>query len=119
MAADPAKTVEELVPAVRQGEGALLMALDGIPVEQAALTDGAKLETIADAYAGLLRQVKALAAELGCGAPLRFSVRGENHRVVFAFRSSDLVLGAVAGPGGLRGQMRHAIAQAETRLGQV
>ena len=119
MPADLAKTVADLVQAVREGQGALLTALDGVPVEQAASAAGADPEAIADEYADLLRQAQALAAELDCGAPLRFSVRGTNRRVVFAFVPSDLVLGAVAGPTSLRGQMRHATAQAATRLGEL
>ena len=119
MAADPAKTVADLVQAVREGQGALLMALDGVRVEEAASADGADLEAIAGEYAGLLRQAQALAGELDCGAPLRFSVRGTNRRVVFPFVPRDLVLGAVAGPASLRGQVQHAVVQAAARLGEL
>ncbi len=119
MTADLAKTVADLVQAVREGRGALLMALDGVPVEQAASAGGADLEAIAGEYAALLRQAQALSAELECGAPLRFSVRGAHRRVVFAFVPGDLALGVDAGPAGLRGQMRHVADQAARQLGEL
>lgn len=119
MTADLAKTVADLIQSVREGQGALLMALDGVPVEQAASAGGAEPEAIAGEYAGLLRQAQALAAELDCGAPLHFSVRGANRRVIFAFVPGDLVLGLEAGPTSLRGQMRHAVAQAAGQLGKL
>ena len=119
MSVDFAKTVADLAQAVREGQGALLMALDGVPIEQVAAGGASDLEAIAGEYAGLLRQAQALSAELGCGAPLRFSVRGEHRRVVFAFVPGDLALGVTAGPTGLRGQMRHVIAQAAGQLGDL
>lgn len=119
MSADLAQTVAELAQAVREGQGALLMALDGVPVEQAVPPGGEDIEAVAGEYAGLLRQVQALSAELGCGAPLRFSVRGMQRGVVFAFVPGDLVLGVTAGPTGLRGQMRHVIAHAAGQLGEL
>jgi predicted regulator of Ras-like GTPase activity (Roadblock/LC7/MglB family) len=119
MAADLAEAVAELVRAVRGGRGALLMALDGVPIEQAGAAQGAGMEGLAGEYAGPLRQARALAAELQGGAPRRFSVRGAARRIVFAFVPGDLVLGAEAGPAGLAGQMRYAIAQATGRLGEL
>ncbi len=119
VAADLAKTVADLVRAVPQGQGALLMNLNGVPVEQAASADRAELEAIAGEYAGLLRQARAMAVELNCGAPQRFSVRGTHRQVVFAFVAGDLVLGVEAGPASLRGQMRYAIAQAVGQLGDL
>jgi predicted regulator of Ras-like GTPase activity (Roadblock/LC7/MglB family) len=119
MAADLAKTVADLVQTVRQGQGALLMAMDGVPVEQAGSAGGVDLDAIAGEYSGLLQQAKALAEELGCGAPRRFSVRGRNRQLVFAFVSGDLVLGAEAGPAGLHAQMRRAVAQAAGQLGEL
>lgn len=119
MPADPAQAVANLVGAARAGERALLMALDGVPVEQAGVAGGADGEALAGEYAGPLRQARALTAELGCGAPLRFSVRGAGRHMVFAFLPSDLILGVGAGPAGLPGQMRYAITQAIGRLGDL
>jgi len=95
------------------------MGTDGVPVEQAVAASGADLETVGGEYAGLLRQAQALATELECGAAQRFTVRGMNHRVVFAFAQSDLVLGAQAGPRGLSGQMRYVIRRAVSELGEL
>ena len=117
MTPDLASTVANLVQAVGDGQGALLMALDGVPVEQAASAGGTDPEAIAGEYGGLLRQ--ALAAELDCGVPQRFSVRGTNRRVVFAFAPGDLAVGVEAGPASLCGQMRHAVAQAAGQLGEL
>jgi len=117
VAADLAKMVADLVQAVPEGHGALLMDLDGVPVEQAASAVRVDLEAIASEYAGLLRQASAMALELNCGAPQRFSVRGTHRQVVFAFVPGDLVLGVEAGSASLRGQMRYAIVQAVGQLG--
>jgi predicted regulator of Ras-like GTPase activity (Roadblock/LC7/MglB family) len=119
MDTDLAKTVTDLVQAVRDGRGALLMALDGVPVERVASAAGVDFEAIAGEYAGLLRQAQALSAELDCGAPIRFSVRGTNRRVVFAFVPGDLALGVEAGPAGLRGQMGYLAAQAAGQIGEL
>jgi predicted regulator of Ras-like GTPase activity (Roadblock/LC7/MglB family) len=119
MVADLARTVADLVQAVRQGQGALLMAMDGVPVEQAGSTGGGNLEAVAGEYAGLLQQAKALAAELHCGEPRLFSVRGTSRQLVFAFVPGNLVLAAEAGPEGLHAQMRHAIIRAAGQLGEL
>jgi len=119
MTADLAKAVAHLASTVREGRGAVLMDLDGVPVEQAAPADGADLEAIAGEYAGLLRQAQSLSSELGCGAPLRFSVRGASRRIVFAFVPEGLVLGVEAGPTALRGQMQRAVAQAAGQLSEI
>lgn len=119
MSADLAQAVAELLGRVRAGERALLMAPDGVPVEQAGVAGGADGHALAGEYAGPLRQARALAAELGCGAPRRFSVRGAGRHVVFAFLPGDLILGVGAGPAGLPGQMRYAITQATGRLGDL
>jgi predicted regulator of Ras-like GTPase activity (Roadblock/LC7/MglB family) len=118
MTPDLANAVAKLVQAVGDGQGALLMALDGVPVEQAPPAPGADLEAIAGEYGGLLRQALALAAELNCGVPQRFSVRGTNRRVVFAFVPGDLAVGVEGGPASLCSQIRHAVAQAAGRLGE-
>jgi len=119
MTPDLASTVANLVRAVRDGQGALLTALDGVPVEQAASAGGTDPEAIAGEYGGLLRQALALAAELDCGVPQRFSVRGTNRRVVFAFAPGDLAVGVEAGPASLCGQMRRAVAHAAGQLGEL
>lgn len=119
MAADLAKTVADLVQTVRQGQGAVLMAMDGVPVEQAGAGAGGEMEVIAGEYSGLLQQAKALAEELGCGAPRRLSVRGRNRQFVFVFVPGDLVLGAEAGPAGLHAQMRRAVTEAAGQLGEL
>lgn len=119
MAVDLASAVADLVQGVRDGQGALLMALDGVPVEQTGATGGAEMETVAGEYAGPLRQAEALAAELGCGAPQHFSVRGASRRIIFAFVPGDLALGVQTGRAGLRGQMRHAITRVVGQLGEV
>jgi predicted regulator of Ras-like GTPase activity (Roadblock/LC7/MglB family) len=119
MAPDLGNAVANLVQAVGDGQGALLMALDGVPVEQAPPAGGAELEAIAGEYGGLLRQALALAAELDCGVPQRFSVRGTDRRVVFAFAPGDLALGVEAGPASLCSQMRRAVAQAAGQLGEL
>jgi len=119
MAGDLAKTVADLVPAVRQGKGAVLMDLDGVPVEQAAPVPGADLEAIAGEYASLLRQARGLVAELDWGSPKNFSVRGAAGQVVFAFAPRDLLLGVEAGPTGLRGQMRYALGRALAHMGDL
>jgi len=105
--------------AVRQCSGAVLMARDGIPIEQAVAASGTDLETVAGEYAGLLCQAHALVSELGYGAPRRFTVRGMNHRVVFAFAQGDLVLGAQADSTGLSGQMRYAVSRAVSEVGEL
>ena len=119
MTADPANTLANLIRAVGHAEGALLMALDGLPIEQATSAAGVDLESMAGEYADLLRQAQALAAELDCGTLRRFSVRATSHRIVFGFVPGDLVLGLHAGPASLCGQMRHAVAQAAERLGEL
>ena len=119
MSTDPARTVTDMVQAARDGRGAVLMALDGIAVERAEAAGGTDPDAIAGEYADLLRQAQALSAELDCGAPLRFSVRGANRRIVFAFVPGDLALGVEAGPAGLRGQMGYIAAQAMQQLGDL
>jgi predicted regulator of Ras-like GTPase activity (Roadblock/LC7/MglB family) len=119
MSADLTKTVADLVQSVREGRGALLMSLDGVPIEQAASAGGTDLEAIAGEYAGLLHQAQALSAELDCGVPLRFSVRGSKRRIVFAFVPGEMVLGVEAGPTSLRGQMQHVVAQATGQLHEL
>lgn len=116
MTADPSRTVGDLVRRVGKARGALLMHLDGVPIAQAPPEASADLDSLAGEYAGLLRQAQALAAELDLGAARSFSVRAANHPVVFAFVPGDLALGVETRPSGLRGQMRHALAQA---LGQL
>jgi predicted regulator of Ras-like GTPase activity (Roadblock/LC7/MglB family) len=119
MTPDLGNAMANLVQAVEDGQGALLMALDGLPVEQAPPPGRADLEAIAGEYGGLLRQALALAAELDCGVPQRFSVRGANRRVVFAFAPGDLALGVEAGPASLCSQVRRAVAQAAGQLGEL
>lgn len=119
MTADLAKSVADLLHAVRGGQGTLLMDLDGVPVEQAGSAGGAGMEAVAGEYAGLLQQAQALAVELGCGTPQRLSVRGATRCIVFAFVPGELALGVASGPGGLCGQMRHAIARVAGQLGEV
>ncbi|MBI4736503.1 MAG: roadblock/LC7 domain-containing protein [candidate division NC10 bacterium] len=116
MIADPSRTVGDLVKRVGQARGALLMHLDGVPIAQA--PPEADLDSLAGEYAGLLRQAQALAAELDLGAARSFSVRAASHPVVFAFVPGDLALGVETRPSGLRGQMRHALAQALGQLGE-
>lgn len=118
MTADPSRTVGDLVRRVGKARGALLMDLDGVPIAQAASGGAADLDSLAGEYAGLLRQAQALAAELDLGAARSFSVRAANHPVVFAFVPGGLALGIEAEPSGLRGQMRHALAQALGQLGE-
>jgi predicted regulator of Ras-like GTPase activity (Roadblock/LC7/MglB family) len=119
MVADLARTVEGLVQAVRHCSGAILMGMDGIPVEQVVVAPGTDLEAIAGEYAGLLHEVRALASELECGAAQRFTVRAMNHRVVFAFAEGDLVLGVQAASTGLSGQIRYAISRAMSEIGEL
>ncbi len=119
MTTDLARVVADLARAVRKGQGALLMDLDGVPVEQAAPAPGADMEAIAGEYAGLLRQARSLVAELEWGAAKGYSVRGASRQVVFAFGPGDLALGVEAGHLGMRGQMRHAMAQALGQLGDL
>ncbi len=119
MVADLAETVKGLARAVRECRGAILMGMDGIPVEQTVLAPGTDLEAMAGEYAGLLPQARALASELLCGALQRFSVRGVNHRVVFALTEGDLVLGVQAASTGLCGQIRYAISKAMSEIGEV
>jgi len=95
------------------------MGMDGIPVEQTVLAPGTDLEAIAGEYAGLLPQARALASELECGAAQRFTVRGVNHRMVFAFTGGDLVLGVQAASRGLCGQIRYAISKAMSEIGEL
>jgi predicted regulator of Ras-like GTPase activity (Roadblock/LC7/MglB family) len=119
MAGDMAKAVTELVQAVRQGRGALLMGEDGIPIVQAAAVAGVDVEAVAGEYAGLLHQARVLVDELQWGAPKSFSVRGASGQVVFAFAPEGLFLGVEAGPVGLRGQMRHALSRTLAQLGDL
>ena len=116
MAGNLAKIVADLVPAVREGQGALLMDPDGVSVEQAAPVPGADLEAIAGEYASLLRQARGLVAELDWGSPKNFSVRCAAGQVVFAFAPQNLHLGVEAGPTGLRGQIRYALGQALAQM---
>jgi len=119
MVADLAQSVEGLARAVRECRGAILMGMDGIPVEQVVVAPGTDLEAVAGEYAGLLPQVQALASELECGAAQCFTVRGMNHRVVFAFAEGDLVLGVQAASPGLSGQIRYAISRAMSEIGEL
>lgn len=116
MTGDLGGTVARLAQAVRAGRGALLMDLDGIPIERAARVAGADLESVAGEYAGLLRQAQALATALDSGGLLAYSVRGTDRQVVFRLIAGDLALGVEAGPMGLPGQIRHALAQATEQL---
>ena len=119
MAGDLAKAVTDLVQAVRQGRGALLMGTDGVPIVQAAPVAGVDVEAVAGEYAGLLRQARGLVDELQWGAPKSFSVRGAGGQVLFAFAPGDLFLGVEAGPIGLRGQMRYALGRTLAQLGDL
>ncbi|MBI4572498.1 MAG: hypothetical protein HY713_04330 [candidate division NC10 bacterium] len=116
MAADLEGTLADLARTVRSGQRAVLMDLDGVPIEQAAQGPGADLESVAAEYAAPLRQAQSLAAELELGAPLGYSVRGTGGLFVFAFAPGDLVLAVEADSAGLRGQMRQALIRA---LGQL
>src|SRR3970282_2709011 len=102
MPADLAKAVTDLVQAVRQGRGALLMGEDGVPIVQAAPVAGVDVEAVAGEYAGLLRQARGLVDELQWGAPKSFSVRGAGGQVLFAFSAP----GTCVGGGGGRGWRR-------------
>ena len=119
MTGDLSRTVADLVQRVGKARGALLMGLDGVPIEHAAPGAGADLESLAGEYAGPLRQAQTLAAELDLGAAKGFSVRAASHQVVFVFATGDLILGVEAGATGLCGQMRHALAQARGQLGEL
>ncbi len=116
MAADLERTLGDLARTVRGGRGAVLMDLDGVPVELAVQGPGADLESVAAEYAAPLRQAQSLAADLDLGAPLGYSVRGTGGLFVFAFAAGDLVLAVGADSAGLRGQMRQALTQS---LGQL
>ena len=116
MAADLEGTLADLARTVRSGQGAVLMDLDGVLIEQAVQGPGAELESVAAEYAGPLRQAQSLAAELELGAPLGYSVRGTGGLFVFAFAPGDLVLAVEADAAGLRGQMRQALIRALGRL---
>lgn len=119
MAGDLAKAVTDLVQAVRQGRGALLMGADGVPIAQAVPVAGVDVGAVAGEYAGLLRQARGLVDELQWGAPKSFSVRGPSGQVVFTFAPEDLFLGVEAGPTGLRGQMRYALGRTLAHLGDL
>jgi len=119
MGGDLAATVSKLVQEVRHGRAALLMDVDGVPVERVAPVAGAGLEEIAGEYATLLRQARSVVAELNWGSPRSFSVRGAGRQVVFAFTPKDLLVGVEAGPAGLRGQMRYALGRALTQIGDL
>ena len=116
MTTDLAMVVADLAQQVRAGQGAFLMDLDGVPIEQVASAAGADPESIAAEYAGLLRQARTLVEELEWGAATSYSVRGMTRQVVFAFAPGDLVLGVEAQSLGVRGQMRHALGQAVTQI---
>ena len=118
MSADLARAVVDLVASVRDGRGAVLMALDGVPVELAGPAEVSALEAVAGEYANLLGLARSLATELDVGAPQRLSVRGANRRVVFAFVGDDLALGVETGISGLRGQAGDAITRALGQLGE-
>ena len=117
MTTDLAVVVAALARKIRAGQGAFLMDLDGVPIEQVASTAGADPESIAAEYAALLRQVRALVAELDWGAAKSYSVRGMTRQVVLAFTPGDLVLGVEADSLGVRGQMRHALEQTVRQVG--
>ena len=117
MATDLADVVANLSQRIRAGQGAFLMDLDGVPIEQVSSGAGADPESIAAEYASLLRQVRALVAELEWGAAKCYSVRGMTRQVVLAFTPGDLVLGVEAESLGVRGQMRHALDQAVRQIG--
>lgn len=116
MPVDLVRVVADLAQAVRRGRGAFLMDLDGVPIELAASGAGADLESVAGEYASLLREARALVTELDWGAVRSYSVRGESRQVLLAFVPGDLALGVQADRLGLRGQMRHALAQAVSQL---
>ena len=119
MGGNLAATVSRLVQEVRHGRGALLMDVDGVPVEHMAPVAGAALEAIAGEYATLLRQARGVVAELNWGPPKSFSVRGAGRQVVFAFTPKDLLVGIEAGPAGLPGQMRYALGRALIQIGDL
>lgn len=118
MTGDLSRTVAHLLHRVGQARGALLMDLDGVPIELAARGAGTDLESVTGEYTSLLRQAQTLATELDLGAAKGFSVRAATQRVVFAFVPGDLVLGVEAGATGLRGQMRYALAEVQGQLGE-
>ncbi len=112
MSVDPAILLTSLVQAAEDAEGALLLDRDGRTVAQKKVKDGLDMQSVASEYSLLLRQAKALSAELDCGALRRLSVEGSSHRIVFGLMPGDQAIGVLGGPGSLCGQMRHAVAQA-------
>jgi predicted regulator of Ras-like GTPase activity (Roadblock/LC7/MglB family) len=114
-----AGTLTELAQAVQDGRGTLLMDLDGLSVEQVTNVAESDLDSLAGEYAAPLREARAMAAQLGWGGLRRYSVRGIDRQVVFGFAPGDLILGVEAGRTGLCGQIRRAVAQALTRLGDL
>jgi predicted regulator of Ras-like GTPase activity (Roadblock/LC7/MglB family) len=114
---DLATILTDLVHAIRGGRGAVLMNLDGVLIEQAGHGGTVTLGAMASEYAGPLRQIQAMAAELSLGAPQRYSVRGQRSQQVFGFASGGLLLAVQASPGALGGQMRGQVARAVTRVG--
>jgi len=67
MAGDLAKAVTDLVQAVRQGRGALLMGTDGVPIVQAAPVAGVDVEAEDTCSWGSRRDQSACADR--CGTP--------------------------------------------------
>ena len=104
---------------VRGGRGALVMDLEGVPIEQASREPGADPGSLGGEYTVLLREARVLAAALGWGEARTFGVRARERRVVFAFAPHELMVGVEAGPTGLPGQMRHAASRAAARLDHI
>ena len=119
MSADLAAAVATLLQSVRGGRGALLMDLDGVPIEQATAEPELNAEALAAEYAGLLRHAQSAAAGLRWGAVRSLSVRGAASLVVFRIVSGELALGAETGPTDSRGQTRQAIEEAASQLGDI
>lgn len=120
MTEDLGTRLARLARAVRDGRGAVLMDLDGVPVEQVPRAPGVDLEAVAGEYAALLRQARTLATEMDWGAPRSLSVRGARLQVTFGFLpSGDLAVGVETGPAGLSGHARYLVAEALFQLGNL
>jgi predicted regulator of Ras-like GTPase activity (Roadblock/LC7/MglB family) len=116
MSGDLTGLVSTTIASVRGGRGSLVMDFDGVSIDQATQEPNVDLELLAGEFAGLLREARTLAANLGWDAVRTFSVRARDRQVVFAFGPDDLLLGVEAGPTGLCGQMRAAAKRAADRL---
>lgn len=81
-----------------KGSAALLITLDGIPIESLEREAGLDLEAASAEYAFLLREAEPIGGELGLGRTLGLSILAEDFTLSFALPTNGYALGLLTRP---------------------